>query len=417
MAASFPTPPRPTLPPSDPPAMELAALTLGIISFAIAAVATAAVKRVAPRLNFVDKPGHRKVHKAPTPLGGGVGIFLAFVLPMLGVLLAVRVLDPAAPRLGVPAETWAAYLSGARQQTPAALALLGAAAVLHVMGLVDDKRALGPYVKLLVQLGVAIAVVLPFKPLWSLTALDDEVGAHGALAVTVSVLWITAITNAFNFLDNMDGLSAGIAAVCATSFLITALSIRQWFVAAALALLIGALVGFLCFNFPPASIFMGDAGSLVVGFLLGVLTIRTTYLPPGTAFGAGWYAVFAPVIVLAVPLYDLVVVSGIRLRAGKSPFVGDTNHLSHRLVRRGMSKRTAVLCIWLLTAATSVAAVVLPHAGTPLAAFLLFAQTFLILGVVMLLEQHPLPVGAEGAGAAAVQPAGWRPSPEGATAP
>ena len=372
--------------------MELAALTLGLVSFAVSFAVSAAMKRVAPRLGFVDKPGHRKIHKAPTPLGGGVAIFLAFVLPLLGVVAAVWVVDPAVPRLGLSPQAWAAYVGGARQQTPMALALVAGAAVLHAMGLVDDRRALGPYLKLFVQLAVTIAVVLPFKPLWSLTALDDRLAAHGVLAVTVSVLWVTAITNAFNFLDNMDGLSAGTAAVCTTSFLITALSIRQWFVAAALALLLGALVGFLCFNFPPASIFMGDSGSLVVGFLLGVLTIRTTYLPPGADFGAGWYAVFAPVIVLAVPLYDLTVVSAIRLRNGKSPFVGDTNHFSHRLVRRGMSRRTAVLCIWLLTAATSVAAIVLPYAATPLAAVLLFAQTFLILGVVALLEQHPLPV-------------------------
>jgi len=95
--------------------------------------------------------------------------------------------------------------------------------------------------------------------------------------------------------------------------------------------------------------------------------------------------------VLAVPLYDLFVVSAIRLLKGKSPFVGDTNHFSHRLVRRGMSKRTAVLCLYLITAATSVAAIILPHVRTTFAAMLIFGQTLLILGVVMLLEQHPLP--------------------------
>ncbi|HLL90871.1 MAG TPA: MraY family glycosyltransferase, partial [Tepidisphaeraceae bacterium] len=224
-----------------------------------------------------------------------------------------------------------------------------------------------------------------------LTAIDARLGGTGVVAVGVSVLWITAITNAFNFLDNMDGLSAGVAAVCTAAFLVAALTIGQWFVAAALALLLGALLGFLWFNFPPARIFQGDAGSLVVGFLLGVLTVRTTFLRPGQDFGAGWYAVFAPVIVLAVPLYDLVVVSIIRLSRGKSPFQGDTNHFSHRLVARGMSRRTAVLCIYLVTAATSVAAVVLPHVGSTFLAVLIFAQTLLILGVVLLLEQHPLP--------------------------
>src|SRR6185436_20108274 len=118
---------------------------------------------------------------------------------------------------------------------------------------------------------------------------------------------------------------------------------------------------------------------------------RTQYLPQQQDFAAGWYAVFAPVIVLALPLYDLIVVSIIRISRGKSPFVGDTNHFSHRLVARGMSRRTAVLTLYLVTAATSIAAVLLPHVKTPLAAILIFSQTILILGIVALLEQHPLP--------------------------
>ncbi len=103
----------------------------------------------------------------------------------------------------------------------------------------------------------------------------------------------------------------------------------------------------------------------------------------------GWYATLAPLIVLAVPLYDLIVVSIIRISRGKSPFVGDTNHLSHRLVARGMSRRTAVLCIYLITAATATAAIILPHVRSTFLAILIFAQTLLVLGVVALLEQHP----------------------------
>src|SRR5581483_2455493 len=115
-------------------------------------------------------------------------------------------------------------------------------------------------------------------------------------SVVLTVLWIGAITNAFNFLDNMDGLSAGVAAVCTAAFLVAALSIKQWFVASALTLLLGSLLGFLCFNFPPATIFMGDSGSLLIGLMLGVLTVRTTYIPPGDKLSNAWYAVFAPVI-------------------------------------------------------------------------------------------------------------------------
>jgi UDP-GlcNAc:undecaprenyl-phosphate GlcNAc-1-phosphate transferase len=292
------------------------------------------------------------------------------------------------------AENVEALVAGGQYQTPMSLGFLGGMLVLHAVGLIDDRKALGPFTKLLAQLAVATAFVVIYD-VRALTALDNmwEPRAVGyALSVLVTVLWITGITNAFNFLDNMDGLSAGVAAVCTAAFLITAMTIGQWFVAAMLALLLGALLGFLCFNFNPATIFMGDSGSLLIGFVLGVMTVRTTFLPSGRDWGAGWYAVFAPVIVLAVPLYDMIVVSVIRISRGKSPFVGDTNHFSHRLVARGMSRRTAVLTIYLVTAATSVAAIVLPHVTSTWAAMLIVAQTLLILGVVALLEQHPLPL-------------------------
>jgi UDP-GlcNAc:undecaprenyl-phosphate/decaprenyl-phosphate GlcNAc-1-phosphate transferase len=358
-----------------------AILGLAAVSFIISWIVTGAMKRIAPRFGFVDRPGGRKIHSHPKPLGGGVAIFFAVAVPIVAGLLCLHVAPAPSDQPGLPLR---AYWDGARQQTPLALAVLGATAFLHLLGLIDDRRALGPWVKLLAQLAAAAALVLGMN-LRVLTVLGP------GLSAIITILWITAITNAFNFLDNMDGLSAGIAAVCATAFLIATLSIGQWFVAALLALVLGASLGFLCFNFPPASIFMGDSGSLVLGFLLGVTTVRTTYLPPGSEFARSWWTVFAPVIVLALPLYDLIVVSIIRLMRGKSPFVGDTNHFSHRLVARGMSKRTAVLCLYLITAATSVAAIILPRVTTTYSAMLLFGQTFLILGVVALLEQHPLP--------------------------
>jgi UDP-GlcNAc:undecaprenyl-phosphate GlcNAc-1-phosphate transferase len=355
-----------------------ALLALLVSAFALSWIVVWAMKRIAPRIGFVDQPGHRKIHHNPKPLGGGVGIFIGVALPLLAGLVLVNSMGPIW-------EIDPAYWSGARQQTPLALALLAAMLVLHVMGLFDDKKALGPFIKLFIQFAAAAALVATFDEVRALTFL-------GYLpSVVLTVLWITAVTNAFNFLDNMDGLSAGVAAVCTLAFLLTAITIQQWFVAATLALLLGALLGFLCFNFPPASIFQGDGGSLVVGFLLGVLTVRTTFLSPGEDFASGWYVVFAPVIVLALPLYDLVVVSIIRISRGKSPFVGDTNHFSHRLVARGMSRKTAVLCLYLITAATSIAAILLPQVESDSAAMLIFGQTLLVLGVVALLEQHPLP--------------------------
>ena len=367
--------------------MLIAIFALLAGSFILSWLLTGAMVRLAPKIGFVDQPGHRKIHANPKPLGGGVAMFWAIALPMLlaaGLLATDQAL--AAFNQG---DDWPALLRGALRQLPLALGLLAGAFLLHLVGLLDDKRALGPWPKLVVQLAVAGAFVTYFD-VRAMTFLDN-LGLGRWPSVAVTVIWIAAITNAFNFLDNMDGLSAGVAAVCATAFLICTILIGQWFVAATLALLLGSVLGFLCWNFPPARIFMGDSGSLVIGFILGVLTVRTTFLPPGADFGAGWYAIFAPVIVLAVPLYDLVVVSLIRLARGHSPFKGDTNHFSHRLVARGMSRRTAVLCIYVVTAATSTSAIVLPWTRSGFAAILIFSQTILVLGLVALLEQHPLP--------------------------
>jgi UDP-GlcNAc:undecaprenyl-phosphate GlcNAc-1-phosphate transferase len=368
---------------------------LGLVSFAISFLVVALMIRLAPRTGFVDRPGAHKTHAQSTPLGGGVGILLGIALPILAGVLFIDLVGPAyekgnhpniAPWLAAPAP---AYWSGARQQTPLALALIAAALAMHVLGLFDDRRALGPYFKLVCQLLVIGLLVVPFRELRILSALDATLHSGGIIPAVLAILWITAITNAFNFLDNMDGLSAGVASVCAAAFLVATLSIQQWFVAATLALLLGAMLGFLCWNFPPARIFMGDSGSLVIGLMLGVLTVRTTYLPPGVSWGAGWYDVFAPLIVMALPLYDLVVVSALRLAHGRSPFIGDTNHFSHRLVRMGLTRRAAVLCLYLISATTAVAAILLPHVHSAWAAFLVFAQTMMILGVAALLELRP----------------------------
>jgi len=363
-------------------------------AFVISLTATAAMKRIAPRLGFVDRPGQRKIHDAPKPLGGGVAIFLGIALPMLAVigLAAGGALSSLASAGGAAGRTLAMHEAGIRHRTPMALWILAAMLAIHIMGLRDDRRAMGPFVKLAFQLAITTLLVV-LTDIRALTVLDG-LGLGVLPSVIVTVLWIVAITNAFNFLDNMDGLSAGVAAICACAFLAAAVSIGQWFVASMLALLLGAVVGFLCFNFPPAGIFMGDAGSLVIGFVLGVLTVRTTYI--AGPLNEVWYGVLAPLVVLAVPLYDLAVVCVIRIARGKSPFVGDTNHFSHRLVARGMSRRTAVLCIYLVTAATSIGAVILPHVRGGWHALLVFAQTLLILGVVMLLERHP-PPSASGA--------------------
>jgi UDP-GlcNAc:undecaprenyl-phosphate GlcNAc-1-phosphate transferase len=181
----------------------------------------------------------------------------------------------------------------------------------------------------------------------------------------------------------MDGLAAGVAIVVSGALLAASIGIGQLFVPAWLCLLLGALAGFMLFNFPPASVYLGDAGSLVIGYLLGVVSCLTTYVQPGQTYYA--YGIFVPVVLMAVPLYDMVSVVALRLRDRRNPMVGDRRHFSHRLLRRGMSVRKAMLTIWLCTAATAVSAVLLTMV-TAFGAVMIFLQTGLVVLVLAVLE-------------------------------
>ncbi|MAE64957.1 MAG: undecaprenyl-phosphate alpha-N-acetylglucosaminyl 1-phosphate transferase, partial [Phycisphaeraceae bacterium] len=258
-----------------------------------------------------------------------------------------------------------------------------------VLGLVDDRRSLGPRIKLLTQFTVAAILAGPLDI--RIFELLETYGAPGiAASIAISCLWMVAITNAVNMLDNMDGLAAGVSAVIAATYLAATLIGQQWFVASLCALLLGALVGFLAFNYPRARLYMGDGGSLVVGMLLAVISIRTTYFNPDTriATDTHWYVVLMPLVVMAVPLYDLISVCVVRLRAGRSPFVGDQNHFSHRLVRRGMSRPAAVALIWLITLATSLGGVMFTTLA-PWQAVLVAVQTAAMIAVLALLDFGP----------------------------
>ena len=272
------------------------------------------------------------------------------------------------------------HLPGLASRGRAIFLLVGSVAVLHALGLVDDMRRLGPGVKLLVQMVVAFILVV-FAEIRFSFFIESEL-----FAAALSILWLLVIINAFNFLDNMDGLCTGIAIISGTMILAAAISSGQVFVSGLLALLIGSLAGFLLYNFAPAKIFLGDAGSLVVGLLMGVLSIRTTYYHEANSAGQ-WYGAMVPLLVLAVPLYDFCSVMIIRLLSGKSPFVGDTQHFSHRLVRLGLSRRDAVLTIYIATCCTGLGATFLHQVSQPGAAVILI-QTILILLIIAILEYH-----------------------------
>ena len=354
------------------------ALVAFAVAAALAALATPITQRLARRLGVLDIPSGHKAHGVPVPLLGGCAIFAAMLLPAMLALAAATVwADQGAAPAWLPAEL-EVHVPGAAAMAPMAMIILAGALALHVLGLVDDCRDLGPWVKLVAEVAITTAVVLFCRRVRVLTVLGEP------LSSILTVVWLVAITNAFNFLDNMDGLSAGVAAICAAALLGTASSLEdQLFVCAGLGVLLGALAGFLPYNFHPARSFMGDAGSLVIGYLLAVLSCLTTYVAPGQTYYL--YGIFVPLVLMAVPIYDTVSVILLRIRDRRNPMVGDRRHFSHRLVRRGMSVRKAVLTIYLCTGATAIAASLLPRVDT-IGAVLLFAQTVAILLVVALLE-------------------------------
>ena len=325
---------------------------IGGIVLVFSAVLTAAARRLAPRVGFVDRPGGHKSHHTPMPYGGGSAIFLAAWLTLIAAL-AIAAVVPETWVAGTFGEVAPAYLGGIRKRAAETIVILIGGLVLHILGLVDDKRPLPATWKLLVIVLVALFVATVGR-----VRIAEFAGVP--LSVLGTTLWFVVIVNAFNFLDNMDGLSAGVAGICLLFITVCGLMAGQVLVPALGCVFLGAVAGFLVFNFPPARIFMGDGGSLVVGYMLATVSVLTTYFHSGA--GVPPYALAMPLVILAVPLYDFVSVVVIRLREGRNPMKGDQRHFSHRLVERGLSRRFAVLTIYLATATTGLAATLLPGA-------------------------------------------------------
>lgn len=353
-------------------------LVLAIVggTFALSAVLTCVARRIALRIGFVDHPGGHKSHRAPMPYAGGCAIVATTVLVVMVLVVVVLAgpLEWVRDRFGGQV---AAYAGGARERVGQMLVVIGGMLALHLLGLRDDRRPLPPAPKL-----VAI-VVVAFLVSWLGHVRIGEaiVGAGGAIALTTA--WFVVIVNSLNFLDNMDGLSAGVGTICLLAIAVCGMMAGQVFVPALACIFAGAVAGFLLWNFPPARIFMGDAGSLVVGYMLATTSVLTTYFRSES--GARPYALLMPFVILAIPLYDFTSVVIIRLLEGRNPMKGDQRHFSHRLVERGLSRRFAVLTIYLATATTGLLATLLPGAGLR-GTLTVGAVTLMILAIVAILE-------------------------------
>ncbi len=356
--------------------MTLLIAALAAASFLLCVILLPGVISIAHKTGFLDLPGPRKIHTSPIAYGGGVAVTLAFVVPIVaGVIGAILITK--GTTFGLPDEV-TRHAAGVLAKFRELAVLLAGAVVICVLGLIDDKKHLGPYTKLAVQTAVAIGFVLGCQRLSLFVA--PSLGGN-ILGGAITVLWIVGITNAFNLLDHMDGLTGGVGAIACAAFGLIAVVSGQWFLAAALAALFGACIGFLCFNFPPARVFLGDAGSLTIGYLLATLTVTFTFYMKGR----GIYTYLLPLVVLAVPLFDTASVMLIRLMRRKPLFVGDKNHLAHRLIALGMSRRTTVLTVYAITLATALSAVLLIQVDW-LGAILILSQVALTFVIITLLE-------------------------------
>jgi len=310
---------------------------LGVGAFALSGLLTGPVRALAIKLSVLDLPNMaRKTQLEPVPYLGGVAIAISIISVTYGAIF---------------------YSDNTKTTFPLVTYALLPAAVLGLMGLIDDLRGLPPLPRLITQTSVAILVAI-FMLHRDIDAMPF--GGH-LINDIIDVVWIVAICNSINFFDNLDGGAAGSVAVSTLGIALIASSQGQELVTALSVVTCGATVGFLLWNKSPAKIYMGDAGALFLGVLVAVLTIR---LNPGISPKFNSIAILP--MLLAVPILDTCIAVFSRLRRGISPFTGGKDHLSHRLMRKGFSKRGSALCLWGMQASFVVIALVVYSYSTTL---------------------------------------------------
>jgi UDP-GlcNAc:undecaprenyl-phosphate GlcNAc-1-phosphate transferase len=315
-------------------------LIVAVAAFALTGLLTWPVRALAVRVGAMDKPNlARKTQAEPVPYLGGVAI-----------------------ALGITIITFAAVFVGgnkdgqnAGQFKDLALTVLLPALLLGAMGLIDDLRSLSPWPRLIAQtvVGTVLALVIVDSGTVGTPFGQGATGDSGSwINTAVTIFWIVGICNSINFFDNLDGAASGGVAIAALGVFVIAFDRGQELVSALSIVTAGATIGFLMWNKSPAKIYMGDAGALFLGIIISVATIR---LNPG--INPTWQSLAIPVILLAVPLLDTCVAVFSRLARGLSPLQGGKDHLSHRLVRAGLSRSMAAIALWAASAVCALFAI------------------------------------------------------------
>ena len=294
---------------------------LFVIAYVLVGLLTPLMRKIAIAQGVLDRPNSaHKSHKKPVPYLGGVAIIIGVVLVSYLALISSKF-------------AWSNFWL--------ATSILGPAVAMGLVGLWDDLKSLNPLPRFIGQsiAGLIVAIFLVFNE-----NVGNPTGITG-LDVAITVLWIVGICNSINFFDNLDGGAAGTVAITAISLTYLAITGDQYFIAALSVVVAGSTLGFLIWNRTPARIYMGDAGALFLGVLIATVTIR---FKPTTDNSITSFAI--PVLLLAIPILDTTVAVISRLRRGLSPFQGGKDHLSHRLIRFGLSRKFTVVVLWLLSA-------------------------------------------------------------------
>lgn len=356
-----------------------------VAALLVSLVLVPVVRDLAHRRDIVDRPGGHKSHRSPVPYLGGVAMFAAFsVAALVGAyVLNYVTLDETGVKI-----LWLGFLTDSSSTFRELLVILGLGLLLSAMGLIDDLRGLSPSLRFVVE--VAVAVVVVANGIHVITPMPDWID------MAISVVWIVGITNSFNLLDNIDGLAAGTASVASMAFFLIAIINDQKYSALLAIGLAGCLLGFLRSNFHPATIYMGDAGSLFIGFFMAYLGLKmrtaVTEIPQ----------YFAPIIVLGVAVLDTAMVFISRIKRGVSPFLGGQDHLSHRFVRLGFSIRRSVNVLLVGGMALGLLAVALSEAPAGVGWWILAAAAFAGIAATITLTTKRAMLSVVGSGSAAV---------------
>lgn len=306
--------------------------------------------KIAKKFKILDFPGDRKVHSFPVARLGGLGIYISYQLFLFYFLYSYFDIH----------EYIIPFMIGG--------------SIIFFLGLLDDIKSLSPKVKFIVQILVALFMI--YNNIKITMFIEGEF-----LTSLITVLWIVGIINSFNLLDNMNGQAAGLGALSSYFLFCLSLSSGNYGIASMSLIFSGVLLGFLYYNFPEAKTFMGDCGSLYIGFNLAIFSIMGTYV---VGSKLTHLPVISPVLILAIPIYDTLSVMYIRFKNKKPLFIGDKNHFSHRLTNLGFSKKLAVLFVIFLAAQINLLTLLLKNLTREQALLILF-QVIGILIIISLL--------------------------------